>query len=171
MVYLPGMKRVFGIFLLLGLFSGVCFSQLAESAPGELEIRINHEIVSAEIFSHQLFCMNASDTITITYLPEDVVESEDYVIFNLELWAQANLGQPQFMGRIDKSDAAKTPELNFRLAELQKSAILAPGTNAIRGSLQVLQVLKVSGSRVLEVINLGDKGIIPLNMVPICPGK
>ncbi|MDX2245987.1 MAG: hypothetical protein SF052_04370 [Bacteroidia bacterium] len=158
------------IFSLLVVFGGtICYGQLPEVAPGELEIRINNQIVDAETFSRQLFCMNGADTLTVTYLPMDVVEAEDYVLFNVELWAQSNLGQPQLLGRIDKSEASKTPELRFRLAELQKSAILAPGTNAIRGSLQIRQILKVSGSRVLEVITMGDKGVFSLNMVPVCP--
>ncbi|MEZ4825587.1 MAG: hypothetical protein R3C61_04725 [Bacteroidia bacterium] len=146
-------------------------AQQPEMEPGQLEIRINHQLVTPEEFGRYIFCMNGNDTISLAYLPMDVVESEDYVLFNIELVAQANLGQPQFMGRIDKSEPGKTPEISFRLAQLQTSAILAPTANAIRGSLQVQSVLKVSGNRMLEVINLGEKGLLPLNMVPVCPLK
>lgn len=158
------------LFIILFFSLGLSvFSQEEEAVPGQLEIILNGQVVTPEVLSAQMFCMNANDTITLTYLPETVEEEIDFVLFSIELWAQVNLGQPTLMGQLEKSEPGKVPSVTFRLAELQSKALFPPKTTAVRGNIRLRQVLKVNGRRVLEVIPLKEMGTLPINVVPLCP--
>ena len=163
--------KIFAILILLfGAFSHLIGQE--NDFPGEIEISLNGIKTSNEGLIHQVFCLNGGDELEIRFVPSDKDTTNHYALLGLNLWAQIQLGRPDLVGKIEKSDPAWSPSIKFQLKDLQNKKQIPEVVQAIRGSLQLQGVLKVEGNRMIAMHQVpSEKGIFYLSMIQNCQGN
>lgn len=126
-------------------------------AQGGTHFSFNGTEVNAGDMQHQIICLEQGDKFTVSYTPQNPVKESQYVIGGLEFWAQLSMGKPQVIGRMNFSEAAKTPSMTFTLKDFKAATALPEGSDAIRVTIRVAQVLQVQGKRMLGFEPLDEK--------------
>ncbi|MEO1448295.1 MAG: hypothetical protein AAFV07_02140 [Bacteroidota bacterium] len=141
--------------ILLGLF--MISPSYAQQAGGSVTLALNGSPVSPEDLSSELFCIQAADTFTVTYIPEEGADSTQQLTFSrIDLLGQISLGRPQLMGSKIKVPGNPAPlSFTFTIRDLITNPMLLKGAGtSIRTSVELGPMLVVQGNRILKTLPL-----------------
>lgn len=139
----------FVFFYLLEIPYGNC-----QETSGTWKWSLNGSEVSFSEIASTVYCLDAKDTLELEYLPSTKVDSLSYLWTGIEFWIQAYISKPIFMGKYQTEKAEPVPKAIFCLADLIDQTSLPPGESALSGALLIKPLLLISGSTVLQTIDI-----------------
>ncbi|MEM7369337.1 MAG: hypothetical protein AAF587_12110 [Bacteroidota bacterium] len=121
---------------------------------GEWTWTLNHASISFDALSSMIYCLDARDTIGLEFQPKEQVDSLTYLWTGVELWIQAYISKPIFMGKFQAEKAQKEAQFSFCLVDLVDMKSLPPGESALSAALLIKPVLIIDGSTVAQTIEI-----------------
>ncbi len=132
--------------LLVWLFlsSASLFSQSGTVGAwsGSLELMMDGYAADLEQLSHQVFCLENQDTLSLRYTPAG---EGDFVIFGCEIWGQVSLGEPTLLAQISPGEPGNPAKLDLPLGLKIPPHLLPSDGKSVRVMLRVKRILKVDG--------------------------
>ncbi|MDP5172854.1 MAG: hypothetical protein NWR72_21625 [Bacteroidia bacterium] len=115
---------------------------------GQLLVSLKGYAVDQEQLSHEIFCLDGKDTLTINYLPTAGNDGE-YVILGIEIWGQVALGSPSMLAQVPAGESGNPASIVLPLATYIPPHLLPDGGKATRIMLRVRRIIEVDGKRYL----------------------
>ncbi len=134
------------------LFALVSTALLAQSNPeswvGTLDLHYKGHQVNEEQLTHEAFCLDNRDTLTIVYDSGTPTEDQ-FVILGAEIWGQVSLGEPSLLAQVPAGQPGNHSQLVVPLASYVPAHLLPADGKAVRVMLRVRRIIKVEGQRYL----------------------
>lgn len=143
--------KQFSLFLVFAFaLSLSAFSQTnpIRSWSGSLQLQMHGLPMNDEQLSHQVFCLENQDTITVKYLPQS--PEGDYVILGCEIWGQVSLGEPTLLAQVAAGEPGNPTELALPLASVIPAHLLPQPGRSYRIMLRARRIIEVDGRRYLS---------------------
>ncbi len=147
--------RLLLVICLIGVYSFAAQSQTTQP-PLLLKVELNGVTVNPAYLRSQVFCLSSNDTLRIEFTGTDSMPDIQYAVSRIELWGQVNMGAPVLLGQLAGKQAATNPVYEFILRDFNPESQMPNDAKTVRVSVRVGPVLKVSGSRLLEMIDMNE---------------
>lgn len=139
---------------LICLLAPLSQNGFTQEISGNWSLSMNGEKVSSQEFQTFIFCADRQDIIQVSFVPDSTYATTSYLYTGIELWVQAFMNQPQFIGKYQREEADSAASIQFSMSDLIAVNSLPPGETAFSAAIRIKPILLIQNSRISETLQI-----------------